>query len=166
MGCRFGICFRTLMLSRAVWSMTALPNYCRLRRTLPGTVLLRWIRRCWIHGTKWCLNFGSRKDAMTKTELVRIVLPLLLLPVLVRTAIAGDWPIVTLNDFPEYAVAGTGLNLTFTVRRQGQAFLSGLRPSIRAATTSGLTAKASAAPGKGRGEYTAALTLPQPGEWT
>ena len=83
---------------------------------------------------------------MTKTELVRIALPLLLWLTVVRTAIAGDWAIVTLNDFPEYAVAGTRLNLTFTIRRQDHTLLSGLRPSIQATTTGGLTTKASAAP--------------------
>ena len=103
---------------------------------------------------------------MTKTELARIALPLLLLPVLVHTAIAGDSAIVTLNDFPEYAVTGTHLTLTLTIRRQDQTPLSGLRPGIRAATTGGLTANASVSAGRGRGEYTAALTFPQPGEWT
>ena len=103
---------------------------------------------------------------MLKTELSHIALPLLLLLVVARTAIAGDWAIVTLNDFPEYAVAGSRLNLTFTIRRQDQFLLSGLRPSIRATTTGGLTATTGAAPGKGRGHYTAALTLPQAGDWT
>ena len=103
---------------------------------------------------------------MTKTELVRIALLLFVLLVVVRTAIAGDSAIVTLNDFPEYVVAGTWLNLTFTIRRQDHTLLSGLRPGIQATTTGGLTAKASAAAGKGRGQYMAALTLPQAGEWT
>jgi cytochrome c553 len=111
-------------------------------------------------------TLAVERTAMTKTDLARIALPLLLLPVLVRTAIAGDSAIVTLNDFPEYVVAGTRLNLTFTIQRQDQTLLSGLRPSIRATTTGGLTAKASAAPRKGRGQYTAALSLPQVGDWT
>jgi hypothetical protein len=111
-------------------------------------------------------TLAIERNAMTRTQSARILLPSLLLIILVRTGNAGDKAIIALNDFPEYAVAGTRLNLTFMVRRDGQILVSGLRPGIRATTTGGLTAKASAAPGKGRGEYTAALTLPEPGEWT
>ncbi len=103
---------------------------------------------------------------MTKPQLVRIILPLLVLFALVSTAIAGNWAIVALNEFPEYAVAGTRLKLSFTVRQHGLTLLSGLRPTVTATTADGLIAKAAAAPGKGRGEYTAVLTLPQPGAWT
>jgi mono/diheme cytochrome c family protein len=79
---------------------------------------------------------------------------------------AEDLPTITLNDFPEYAVAGTPLKLTFTARNQGQAGLPGLRPTIRAMSNGGLFAKSNAIPGKDRGEYTATLTLPREGEWT
>ena len=91
---------------------------------------------------------------------------LVLFAALISAFFPGNWAIVTLNDFPEYAQAGAPLKLTFTVRQHGQTPMSGLQPSIRATTTGGLTAKSKAEAGKGPGEYTAMLTLPQPGQWT
>ena len=91
---------------------------------------------------------------------------LVLLIGLISAAFPGDWAIVTLNDFPEYAHAGTPLKLTFTVRKHGQTPVPGLRPSVRATTAGGQTAKSDAAPGRGRGEYTTTIALPQPGQWT
>jgi mono/diheme cytochrome c family protein len=79
---------------------------------------------------------------------------------------AGGWATITLKDFPEYTVAGTPLNLTFTIRQHGQTPLSGLHPALHATTTAGLNAKSQARPGKDPGEYSATITLPQPGEWT
>jgi mono/diheme cytochrome c family protein len=85
---------------------------------------------------------------------------------LISAALPGAWAIVTLNDFPEYVQAGTPVKLTFTVRQNGQTLLSGLHPGVRATTTGGLTAKSDVAPGRGLGEYTASIILPQPGQWT
>ena len=93
-------------------------------------------------------------------------MPLLLLLALEGTALAGNWAIITLSTVPDYAVAGTSLKLTFTVRQHGKTLLTGLRPSIRATTSTGLSAKFTASPGKSEGEYTALVTLPQSGEWT
>jgi cytochrome c553 len=98
----------------------------------------------------------------------RIQLAILFASVLILTgvALAGGWAIITLNEFPDYAVAGKPLNLTFAVRQHGVTLLPGLQPKVQATTTSGLQAKASVKPTANRGEYTTALTLPQPGEWT
>jgi len=96
----------------------------------------------------------------------RLVFSILLLSVFVRLGFAGGWATITLNDFPDYAVAGKTLNLTFTVRQHGQTPLAGLKPTVRAATANGLVAGAAVKPGTARGEYTAALTLPEAGEWT
>ena len=79
---------------------------------------------------------------------------------------AQDLPTITLSDFPEYAVAGTPLKLTFTARNQGEALLPGLRPTIQAMSNGGLVAKSNAIPGKDRGEYTATLTFSREGDWT
>lgn len=73
--------------------------------------------------------------------------------------------IVTLNDFPEYIIAGTPLKLTFTVRQQGTTPLAGLHPSV-SAVAGGLTAKSRTVSGKAAGEYETTITLPQPGQWT
>lgn len=86
--------------------------------------------------------------------------------VIVTAAYAGGWATVTLNDLPDYAVAGKPLTLTFSVRQHGMSLLGGLKPSVRAATTTGLKASAAVTPTANKGEYTASLTLPQPGEWT
>ena len=97
---------------------------------------------------------------------VRFILPLLALLAVVTAAYAGGWAIITLNDMPDYAVAGKPLNLTFTVRQHGVTLLSSLKPSVRATDAGGLVAKAAVVRTAKAGEYTAALTLPQPGEWT
>ncbi|HYR92212.1 MAG TPA: cytochrome c [Terriglobia bacterium] len=97
---------------------------------------------------------------------VRFILPVLALLAVVTAAYAGGWAIITLNDMPDYAVAGKPLNLTFTVRQHGVTLLSGLQPSVRATQAGGLVAKAAVVRTAKSGEYTTAVTLPQPGEWT
>ena len=103
---------------------------------------------------------------MLKKDLIRLILPLLALFTLVSSVLAGGWAIITLNDFPDYAVAGKPLNVTFAVRQHGQTLLAGLQPTVRATAANGLVAKAAAMPGTDKGEYTAKLTFPQAGEWT
>ena len=85
---------------------------------------------------------------------------------LTTTALPANWAIVTLDSFPEYAQAGTRVKLTFTVRQNGQTPLPGLQPSVRATTPGSVTTKSNATAGRGRGEYTATINLPQPGQWT
>jgi len=103
---------------------------------------------------------------MSRRLFTLLVLSLGMLLAVSVVVLAGGWATITLTDFPEYTVAGTPLNLTFTVRQHGQTLLTGLRPRIRATTPGGLNAKSDAKPGSDRGEYTAAITLPQPGDWT
>ncbi len=47
------------------------------------------------------------------------LIALLLTLTLTTLAFAGGWAIITLNEFPDYAVAGKPLNLTFSVRQHG-----------------------------------------------
>jgi len=104
---------------------------------------------------------------MKRPHAVRLfVLSILILPALVSIVFAGGWATITLNDFPDYAVAGKPLNLVFTVRQHGQTPLGGLQPGVQATTANGRVATAVVKPGSTRGEYAAALTLPAPGEWT
>jgi mono/diheme cytochrome c family protein len=103
---------------------------------------------------------------MTRSNRTQITFAIGLLLTLTGVALAGGWAIITLNEFPDYAVAGKPLNLTFSIRQHGVTLLPGLQPKVQAATTSGLQAKASVKPTSNRGEYTTSLTLPQPGEWT
>jgi hypothetical protein len=46
---------------------------------------------------------------------LRVVLGFVVLFSLVSVAYSGGWDLVTVKDFPEFAVAGKPLNLTFTV---------------------------------------------------
>src|SRR5439155_947770 len=108
----------------------------------------------------------KKGSAMNTNHVIRIVTTPALVFILISAAFAGGWAIVTLDDFPEYAVAGKPVNLTFAVRQHGMTLLPGLHPTIRATTATGLTSKANVVPAAGRGQYTAALTLPQQGEWT
>jgi mono/diheme cytochrome c family protein len=102
---------------------------------------------------------------MKSQYLVRFVLSMSVLLALVSIAFAGGWATITLNDFPDYAVAGKALNLAFTIRQHGQTPLAGLQPTVRA-TANGRVVTAVVRPGASSGEYTAALNLPEPGEWT
>ena len=88
---------------------------------------------------------------------------LVLIPAL--TALAGGWAVITVEDLPDYIVAGRPVTLAFTVRQHGVRPLDGLRPTVEARAGS-LSAPAAATPGKGTGRYAATLTLPRAGEWT
>jgi hypothetical protein len=81
-------------------------------------------------------------------------------------AYAGGWSIITINDFPEYALAGKPLTLTFAVRQHGNNLVGGLKPKVHASTSGGLTTVAFATPTSNAGEYSATLSLASPGDWT
>ena len=84
----------------------------------------------------------------------------------VATVYAGGWSIITLNDFPDQAVAGERLTLTFSVRQHGNNLLEGLKPTVQASVAGGSVIDAAALPTTNRGEYTATLRIPKPGDWT
>jgi len=96
---------------------------------------------------------------MTTNHVIRIVTTPALVFILISAAFAGGWAIVTLDDFPEYAVAGKPVNLTFAVRQHGMTLLPGLHPTIRATPATALTSKANVMRAAGPGEYTSALTV-------
>jgi mono/diheme cytochrome c family protein len=102
---------------------------------------------------------------MSKPFIVRITFSLLLLLGIVTAAFGGGWAIVTLSEFPDYAVAGKPLNLTFLVRQHGVTLLSGLKPAVRATAPGGKVATGKVVE-RGGGEYTTALTLPESADWT
>ena len=89
---------------------------------------------------------------MNRNHVVRFMLPLLALALtaFVPIAYAGGWAIITLNEFPDYAVAGKTLNLSFFVRQHGVTLLPDLRPTVHATAAGGLVAKASAVPAGSR----------------
>ena len=89
---------------------------------------------------------------------IRLLLPLL-------AAVLGGWASVTLEDVPDYLVAGQPVTLNYTMRQHGEEMLSGLNGSIEA-TAGNLSTTAKVTAGAKPGRYTATLTVPQPGEWT
>jgi mono/diheme cytochrome c family protein len=76
----------------------------------------------------------------------------------------GGWAAVTVQDLPDYAVAGQPLSLTFTVRQHGVTPLSRLEPRVEA-EGGGATSTAVAEPAREPGQYTARLALPHAGAW-
>ncbi len=100
---------------------------------------------------------------MTKKRWVLAVPGLLLLAAFAHHA--GGWAVVSVQDLPDYAVAGQPMTLTYAVRQHGEELLSGLKGSV--AATSGSARIAVDAKGTGKaGYYAASLTLPNAGEWT
>ena len=87
----------------------------------------------------------------------------LLFPVL--TAAFGGWASVTLEDLPDYMVAGQPVTLNYTVRSHGKAPVSGLNASIDA-RSGDQSATAQVSAGAKAGTYTATLTFNRPGDWT
>lgn len=97
---------------------------------------------------------------------LRLLVVGFLLFAIATVAYAGGWAVITVEDLPDYAVTGKPISLTFAVRQHGHTLLDGLKPTVRATASRGLEVNASATSGANKGEYSALLTLPQPGEWT
>lgn len=79
---------------------------------------------------------------------------------------AGGWAVVSVQDLPDYAVAGQAMTLTYTVRQHGDNYLSDLRGSVTARSRDAkIEVPATAAPAGQPGTYSATLTLPNAGDW-
>jgi mono/diheme cytochrome c family protein len=102
---------------------------------------------------------------MNRLRILSIVSTALLL-VLVMAAVAGGWAVITVQNLPEYLVAGKPVALTFLVRQHGHSLTNGLAANVKASTPGGLSAKAVVTPTGSPGEYKALLSVPQPGDWT
>jgi mono/diheme cytochrome c family protein len=100
---------------------------------------------------------------MARRPYVLLLPALLLVPLFGR--VMGGWATVTVEDLPDYIEAGKPLPLTFMVRQHGVTPLKGIHPMIEARSGE-YAARVLAEPGKETGQYDAALTLRQPGEWT
>ena len=98
---------------------------------------------------------------MTRSTIIRILPAFLLFP---AAHYAGGWAAITVEDLPDYIVAGEPVALTFTVRQHGMSVLKDLRPTV-VAKAGKVEARVAATPGSG-GQYTAMVNVPQPGEWT
>ena len=91
-----------------------------------------------------------------------VLLATILLPGLL--AFAGGWAVVSLEDPPEFGVAGTPLLVTFAVRQHGITPLEGLRPVVEA-RSGNAEVRVNATAASGAGRYVASLVLPEPGNW-
>ena len=78
---------------------------------------------------------------------------------------AGGWAAITVNEWPEFVVAGTPVTLSFAVRQHGVTLLDGLKPHVHARSATGAELHAAATPTGKAGEYAATLALPQTGDW-
>ena len=76
----------------------------------------------------------------------------------------GGWAVVTVDDLPDYVVAGQSVRLSFVVRQHGMMPLSGLSPSVEARLANA-NVSVSAMPDTGTGRYVAKLNLSRPGDW-
>jgi mono/diheme cytochrome c family protein len=102
-------------------------------------------------------------EAPMKRSVLRLMLPaMFLLPAM--TTGHGGWAVITLDDLPEYAVAGTSMDLSFMVRQHGQEPMPDLKP-VLVAENGTLRMKVAARPASDRGRYTASLALPSAGKW-
>jgi hypothetical protein len=94
--------------------------------------------------------------------------PLVLIALIAASAAslsAGGWSTITVADFPDYAIAGKPLTLTFSVRQHGNNLVSGLKPSIRASVAGGAALVMHAKPTANPGEYSATVVLDSIGDW-
>ncbi|HSA55217.1 MAG TPA: c-type cytochrome [Gemmatimonadaceae bacterium] len=99
---------------------------------------------------------------MRRRSLGYLMSALLLPPVAIY---AGGWATITVEELPDYAVAGQPLELAFTVRQHGEEAMSGLRASIEG-RSGRHRVEARARAGEKAGQYAVSLTLPEPGDWS
>jgi len=78
---------------------------------------------------------------------------------------AGGGDLVTVKNFPDYAVVGKPIPLTFKVWVPSEEPLKGVRPVVHATNASGREVSANAKANGTPDHYTATLTLPEAGDW-
>jgi mono/diheme cytochrome c family protein len=77
----------------------------------------------------------------------------------------GGWAVVTVDDLPEYAVAGKAVEIPFSVRQHGVSMLGDVFPSL-VATNGETELTARARPTGEKGHYVVSWTPPRPAMWT
>ena len=79
----------------------------------------------------------------------------------------GGWAVVTVDELPDYVVAGQPIRLSFVVRQHGMRPVPGLKPVVGARLgTADISLRAKQTDLADSGRYVATLTLPRAGEWT
>jgi hypothetical protein len=107
-----------------------------------------------------------RRQIMKTASVLRFALAVAALLSLVIVASAGGGNLITVKSFPDFAVAGKPLNLTFRVFVPSQDPPGKLQPLVRASSANGAVARVEAKPGAVPGEYRATLSLTEPGDWS
>jgi hypothetical protein len=79
---------------------------------------------------------------------------------------AGGWAVITVDNLPDYAVAGKPLEFSYVVRQHGHSPLDMLEGSVEAQSNGQATVTVPAHAVAKPGGYGAKLVLPKPGEWT
>ena len=82
------------------------------------------------------------------------------------SAWAGGWAVVTLDAIPDGMQAGVPMQIGFMVRQHGATPLAGLTPVVEARSTEGGSIRVEGEDSGPPGHYTATLTLPSSGRWT
>ena len=77
----------------------------------------------------------------------------------------GGWATITLNNMPEYFVAGKAVTLTFVVRAHGVTPMDGMKTAVKARMGDQREIDFVSGPTGKTGEYKAVVTIPSPGEW-
>jgi mono/diheme cytochrome c family protein len=100
---------------------------------------------------------------MKKQSLQLALLVALLVPVAAFTF--GGWAVVTVDDLPDYVVAGKPVDLPFTVRQHGVTLLGDLTPTVTLRSGSSESMVRAHASGT-KGRYVATVTAPAAGDWS
>ena len=99
---------------------------------------------------------------MKKRTLHAMLFGILLVPALAFTF--GGWAVVTVDDLPDYVVAGKPMDVGFVVRQHGVSPLSGISPRVTMKSNDAQVT-ATARPVGEKGHYIATLTVPSAGEY-
>jgi mono/diheme cytochrome c family protein len=100
---------------------------------------------------------------MTSTLLRLTLAGLAVLPAIAHHA--GGWAVITVDELPDYVVAGEPVTLAYTVRQHGVTPLGGLTSGQVIARAGDLPVRAAPTPQRETGRSAATLTLPRAGAW-
>jgi mono/diheme cytochrome c family protein len=100
---------------------------------------------------------------MKKRTLHAALFGVLLVPALAFTF--GGWAVITVDDLPDYVVAGKPTDIGFVIRQHGLTPLSGVSPRVTM-RTSDAEVSAMARPVGTKGHYVASLTVPRAGDYS
>ncbi|MDB4891370.1 MAG: hypothetical protein JWL61_3225 [Gemmatimonadetes bacterium] len=100
---------------------------------------------------------------MKKRTLYAALFGILLVPALAFTF--GGWAVITVDDLPDYIVAGKATDIGFVIRQHGVSPLSGISPRVTM-KAGDAEVSAMARPVGDKGHYLASLTVPRGGDYS